>query len=74
MGQLDRGEAMIQVLPAIAVQHDPAIVPLLQIVDKGQGFRIVRPGQIVEHDTLCFVPRSSLAESGAGPETGLDRD
>jgi NhaP-type Na+/H+ or K+/H+ antiporter len=74
MAQLDRGEAMIQVLPAVAVQHNPAIVPLLQIVDKGLGFRIVRPGQIVKHDTLCFVPRSSLAESGAGPETGLDRE
>jgi len=54
--QLARGEAEVKVLSAATIAGDPRLVPLLQIVDGGKGVRIVRPGQTVEHETLCFVP------------------
>ena len=57
LARLERKEAEIEVLSAAAIERNPAIVPMLQIVDNGKGVRIVRPGQKVENETLCFVPR-----------------
>jgi NhaP-type Na+/H+ or K+/H+ antiporter len=62
--QLQSGEAEVKVLPAAAIMSDRGIVPLLQIVDQGTGVRIVRPGQSVENETLCFVPGPALKTLG----------
>lgn len=61
--QLHLGQAEVKVLPAAEITSDRRIVPLLQVVDNGQGVRIVRPGQSVENETLCFLPRSAPERS-----------
>ncbi|MFC1825602.1 NAD-binding protein, partial [Thermodesulfobacteriota bacterium] len=51
---LEKGEARLEVLKSMeAIGRD--VVPLLELIDEGQGIRIVRAGNIVKNDTLCFV-------------------
>lgn len=59
VSQLENGMARVEVLSPEAINNNDQITPLLQIVDNGKGIRIVRPGQSVENDTLCFVPNDS---------------
>ena len=55
---LENNQASVEVVePAIANANEQ-IIPLLQVVDKGFGVRIVRPNQIVENESLCFVPKN----------------
>lgn len=58
ISQLEEGTARLEVRKADELDN-PAIVPLLEIVDEGRGVRILTPGQTPEHDTFCFVPQES---------------
>lgn len=57
--QLENNEASIEVLDPSIPNNSEQIIPLVQIVDKGKGVRIVRPDQTVNFESLCFVPKKS---------------
>jgi hypothetical protein len=59
--QLENNEATIEVLEPSIPNNNEQIVPLLQIVDRGKGVRIVRPDQTMDFESLCFVPRNQAA-------------
>ncbi len=53
---IDQGSASLEILSPKEFR-DRGVPPLLEIVSKGKGVRIISPGDKIKNDVLCFVPR-----------------
>jgi len=63
VNQLDHNEAVLKVLKPEEIQKE-GVIPLLEILKKGQGLSVVLSGQTVRNDALCYVPSLQCATPG----------